>query len=232
MENSKSMCRMPGCPKLRAKNTLSPYCTKHRVGYERYGHPLAKRLLPADYEEERYLISELIDRNKDHEGVIDALEKLEDILSQGRKGKSKGFLPEGTLKFVNNIVTRKPKTTSKQLLAITAGLVLLSKRQDSPIHDHRNLVYMVGYCVLAIPYRYLPPFVAPWKKDGIKRRTPTDRNRRQFGEYILSIVGVLAHNLADMVIREEHELRASMWKQSRPLKPKENRGRKGEETNE
>src|SRR4051812_14455059 len=74
-------CRAEGCNV--GRDSISPYCGRHRIAFERYGDPHGFRLRrKRDYWHELELVQAFLVKHREHEGVKAALSWLDKWLRE------------------------------------------------------------------------------------------------------------------------------------------------------
>jgi len=188
--NEQRPCNVLRCPDFRVG--LSGYCQKHKLRHYQYGHPQGYFFKPDLYANEELRIRQIIERNLEHKGVQDALERTEYVIHQGREGR--GDVPG--LRWVHYAVTRK-NPEPIDLLALIGALCLLYKYEVTPLKSERALLMAIGWQLFKWG-RSKPVYLG--KKRFYRRHKPTER--LACGKYLYRKAGVMARNLADEAHRE------------------------------
>jgi hypothetical protein len=140
-------------------------------------------------------IRQIIERNMDHDGVKNALERMEYVIHQGREGR--GDIP-GLLFVHHAVIQRNPEPID--LLALMGALALLYKYEVTPLKSERAFLMALGWQL----FRWgRPPCLRLGQKLIPRRHKPTER--LACGRYLYRLAGVMARNLADKAYKEMME---------------------------
>jgi hypothetical protein len=77
--NQMRICSVDSCQNNRFQ--VSPYCNKHCKIHYYHGHPTAERITKADYAIDRSQAESIINLNKDHPGIIRAINFIEHAIT-------------------------------------------------------------------------------------------------------------------------------------------------------
>jgi hypothetical protein len=129
-------CKASGC--LIGRDSISPYCGRHRLAMERYGDPHGFRLSRnRDYGIERALVQKFLTRHRAHKGVNLALEYLDSWLRNDKHAQR--LAQHGVTAF--------------EVLVEVAALHLLSHFNPRRLPAGPRLVFAAGIGVLSLAPR-------------------------------------------------------------------------------
>lgn len=193
-ENSKLYCSARGCTEKR--RNISRYCRKHEHQNQQQGHPEATWIRKTDFETERELVQEIIDKNSDHPGVQHAVKFLDGYLKAASTGSANVPAPDHMASLYLQGVT------GKELLVTIAAIYLLYRGRTRLIKSDRHMLFAVGNAVLRT------------RKLGMRTY---GRQRREIGKLINKTIGVLCLNICRTIEVNELKKLETYNKQTKPL---------------
>lgn len=200
--NEMQPCSVPECGYRRYK--LNNTCIHHFFRKKLHGHPKARAIRKKELKHELAQVTELIERNRDHEGVKGAIEWLDRWLQAAAEGKR---VPGAYhLRRLHGC-----GKTGLDLLKTCAATWLYSYRYPRILPDDISLVYQLTHQIMKlIPLEYIR------SRTGKRRAVVMkSRDKEAIGQHIRGNLGVLFVNMVRSILGKEEsamELRNQMAK--------------------
>lgn len=203
--NESLPCSVRGCHHFRYK--LYASCSHHFFQRRNYGHPESRAISKKELKYERMQIEELIEKNKDHEGIKNAIAWFDKWLvnaAEGRPGTP------GLQQLCNLYYAGK---TGRDLLVTCATLWLFSYRNQRYFPDNLSLEYGLAHQLtrmIKLEQRY--------SRSGKKKAVAVKgKTKKEIGEYIRQNLGVLFVNICHHLQNIEEEKHLLNQTMARPL---------------
>lgn len=194
-DNEQRSCSAPSC--TRRRNRVSAFCKYHERRKQSYGHPQGKLIKPAEYVIEKAEARTLLERNAEHEGVVNAIAWLDQWLKDSGEGYT--TLP-GARHFHR---LHSHGVTAFDILVEFAALWLYSTRYPRRLPDDARLTYALAVNV----FRMIPlDRIEDWRTGKKRSALPRHGETRDTGQRIRDTLGMLLLNVAEHCERQ-HELR-------------------------
>jgi hypothetical protein len=192
-ENKRLQCNVKGCSSKRIGK--SQYCSKHRARAYVWGHPEAGSVKPYLYSDELEAVTNLVNHNANHEGILLGKEWLESMMEAGGRGAE-----IRASYYWQNL--HMQKISSSELLIRLGGLWYFDYRDELRRHikNHRHLISLSGNVVIRFG-----------KMHGIKYIPP--KFYYQVGDQVKKGIGVLLVNISrslEKMEREKHQRLSKM----------------------
>ena len=171
-KNQERYCSVPGCHKKRYR--IGAFCINCGRQKWLWGHPEAKAVFKRDYLFEKKIVQEIIDKNREHEGIQHGLYFLESYM---KKSAGDIRLPG----FIHAKRLHEAGADPAGILVELAAMYMLAYNKHTPVKDHNHLKYLLGS-------KFIRFKRCPAKVKGTEHR--------DVGEFINMNIGTLLLNIA------------------------------------
>lgn len=201
MKNELLFCKTKHCN--RNRKGLSAYCGTHNARKTAYGSDTGKRFYPKDYESQAMKVTQLLNANAKHLGVLKAIAFFDDWI---RVACSRG----GTPGQKHILRLNDEGVTGLELLTDCAALWLLSIEEPWEF-DQNALTYALGLAVLTKS--------RSMKRGCVSARDVRMTDRRIVGKYIQDHIGLMLANICSTIRQSQKEAEQDRKTMSEPLTP-------------
>lgn len=197
-------CRVSGC--RRSRDTVSPYCWKHRQLGARYGSPTQKAIFPRDYQIERDLVADLITKNLHHPGIASGIEFFRSWMIHASEG-TKDVPAKAIFKALTESTIGKSKegqkVTAQWLLEEAAAVFLFARWNPSKVEEGKPLRYTLARAVMR-PSGHLYQYLELSSGRIRKKQVPSSITGA-IADHIWGALSLLLANIAQTIENREDQ---------------------------
>lgn len=208
--NQSQQCKVQGCRHNR--RYLSGYCSHHSYRACNWGSGTALALHPKEYRYHKALVTDLLEKNKDHTGVQQAIQFFENWMRQA----SMELQVAGSYELSRMHYTL---VTGLDCLIESAAVWCFYWWDHTGRWDTgQPLTYMLGHRVMSLaPQEVLGDYVDSNGKKRTRKKTFKGTTRRAVGKRIRDNLGILFMNIMKTLEKNEEEEKAMKSQLREPL---------------
>jgi hypothetical protein len=197
-------CASKGCPMPVFR--IGKWCKRHGPLFAKYGSPTGRRLKRKDdYQREYLLVTELVNNNREHPGLVRAEEWLSQFFPPEEAGKVVPVVepqvkPESRKALSTTFLRLSPQgVTPLDVILESAALYLVSEWRPHTLSDDLALTRQIGTQVVYLATRDIKSVWMNGEKQYRPKRIP-NQTRHHVGAAIRGALGSLMLNMARTVV--------------------------------